>query len=66
MIKKGFNLFKPLASLISNKVIGLREPMCCEVCKGCLFHIGKLICKFRNATLVDFDNYCLNERGKKK
>lgn len=49
-IKKGFDLFKPHPPFIYSRACALCEPMCCEVCKGCLFNIGKLICKYRKAT----------------
>lgn len=49
MIKKGLNLFTPHPPLFYSRGCGLEEPFCCELCKGCLFNIGRLICKYRKA-----------------
>lgn len=49
MIKKGLNLFIPHLPFFYSRGCGLEEPLCCELCKGCLFNIGKLICKYRKA-----------------
>lgn len=53
MIKKGFNLFKVHLPLLCSRGFDIEEPMCCEVCKGCLFNVGKLICKYRKATYAE-------------
>ena len=50
MIKKGFDLFKVHLPLLYSRGCDIIEPMCCEVCKGCLFNVGKLVCKYRKAT----------------
>lgn len=52
MIKKGFDLFKVHPPLLYSRGCGIEEPTCCEVCKGCLFNIGKLICKYRNVPYI--------------
>lgn len=49
MIKKGFDLFRVHLPLLYSRGCDIAEPMCCEVCKGCLFNVGKLICKYRKA-----------------
>ena len=53
MIKKGFDLFKVHLPLLYSRGDDIIEPMCCEVCKGCLFNVGKLICKYRRAMLYE-------------
>ena len=53
MIKKGLNLFIPHPPFFYSRGCGLEEPLCCELCKGCLFNIGKLICKYRKAYHIE-------------
>lgn len=53
MIKKGFDLFKPHLPSLYSKGFGLIEPMCCEICKFCFFHIGRFTCKYRDATYAE-------------
>lgn len=68
-VKKGFDLFKVHPQLLYSRGFDIEEPTCCEVCKGCLFNIGKLICKYRNATYIEakFDRLLkrINKRKKR-
>lgn len=67
MIKKGFDLFEVHSPLLYSRGFGLIEPMCCDVCKFCFFHIGRLVCKYRDATYNEAKIDRLSRKaGKKK
>ena len=52
MIKKGFNMFKAHPPFLYSRGcdIELFPPQCCQLCKGCLFNIGRAgLCRYRKA-----------------
>lgn len=65
MIKKGYDLIKPIPTKVF-KVAFLHafkgeNVKCCEVCKNRLNPFCRLMCKFKNATYTEF----LEERRRK-
>ena len=65
MIKKGFDLFKISPQLLYSRGFCVFEPMCCEVCKFCFFHIGNILCRYRKATYEEARIDRLKRRLKK-
>lgn len=61
MIKKGFNLFTTGGSILE-KARGKAFIRCCRICTTPHLLLCRLLCKYRKATMKDWDD----ERGDKK
>lgn len=65
MIKKGFDIFTTGGSILE-KAHGKAYVRCCQICTTPHLFIGCLFCKYREATMKDWDYERYEKRGKKK
>jgi hypothetical protein len=65
MIKKGFDIFTTGGSILE-KAYGKAFIRCCDICTTIHLYIGCLFCRYRNATMKDWDDERYERRCKKK